>query len=110
MKFSALPKHIQTQVLNSFAEAKQLEANDRMRYFAQNGYSTAEEYRQVVINEAPKVEQMRVLILDTMKSHYIKNGFEDWMSMIPNSDMICHRYKELATGPSHCCYKSSREL
>lgn len=95
MKFSSLPAHIQAQVKAEWMAGKIMSANDRMRYYVQNGYKTMADYRQAVLAEAPTVNEMKIIIIELMKARFIKNGFEDWMNQIPNAEMICRNYNEL---------------
>ena len=97
MKFSDLPVSIRDEVTRTFKEGKVIEANDRMRYFAENGYTSAEDYRLAVLAEKPSVNDLKEIILLVMKQRFIKYGFEAWMDCIPGSKMICQRYKELKT-------------
>lgn len=95
MKFYSLPVNVQAQVKAEWMAGKIMSANDRMRYFAQNGYKTAAEYHQAVLAEAPTVEELKIIIIELMKSRFIQHGFEDWMNQIPNAAMICRNYNEL---------------
>lgn len=95
MKFSSLPANVQTQVNREWSEGKTLSADDRMRYFAQNGYPTAAAYRSAVLAESPTVEEMKIAVIETMKARFITYGFEDWMNQIPNAELICRNYNEL---------------
>lgn len=95
MKFSSLPANIQAEVKAEWMAGKVVSANERSRYYAQNGYATPAEYHQVVLAEAPTADELKIIIIEVMKARFIKNGFEDWMNQIPNAAMICRNYNEL---------------
>jgi formylmethanofuran dehydrogenase subunit A len=98
MKISSLPVNVQTQIKKNLREWKKVDATQRAKYYAQNGYSTAAEYHAVILEERYTVEELRNTVLDTMKSRFLDNGFEEWMNMVPNAAWICHQYRELHMG------------
>lgn len=95
MKLSSLPANVQAQVKAAWVEGKTMSSNDRMRYYAENGYASAADYRRAVLEETPTADEIKIAVLDTMKSRFVKHGFEDWMNQIPNAAMICRNYNEL---------------
>jgi hypothetical protein len=89
MKFSTLPTYIQRQVMADVKDSNRDLATYNMRYYAQNGYTSAAAYHQDLLDKAPTVSEVKEALLSVMKARYAKNGFEEWMNAIPNSEYIC---------------------
>ena len=92
MKFSKLPVEVQTAVTNELKSVKIDFINQQVRYYANYGYKSAQDYRKFLTDNPYKVDANTMI--NTVKSVLIdllKSG-KDYLHLLPVN--VAHNLRE----------------